>query len=139
MADFQQSAATREALRRAVHAYLEQSILNSASKVLAAQLGVTVRTINRWKAFIRGTPAQKRAPNLPRVAASLGPVEMYLDAIITVGGDPKYRRARRGIRVEVDKRLFQDALSDPDEAWQDFFDSYVMPSGEIEAPVIRFE
>jgi hypothetical protein len=72
-----------------------------------------------------------------------GGLELRLDAIITVGGDPKYSRRRTGIRVALDANeaanLLLHAQEDADEAWQDFFDVYVMPAGTIDDARLRLD
>ncbi len=70
-------------------------------------------------------------------------IQLHLDAIITVGGNPKYSRRRTGIIVDFNAdesvSLLLHAQEDPDEAWQDFFDMYVMPAGTVENPRLRLE
>ena len=140
MAQFEQSSATRQAMTEAAQSYLFQYIQDRPAKALAATIGVTPRTVQRWKAFLSGSSAQSRAPNLAKVAAATTSIEVRLDAVIAVGDDPKYRRRRTGIQVQFSadeaSALLAHALSDDedeqDEAWQDFFDAYVMPAGTVE-------
>ncbi len=73
----------------------------------------------------------------------VGGIQLHLDAIIAVGGDPKYSRRRTGIVVDFNAdesaSLLLHAQEDPDEAWQDFFDGYVMPAGTIENAKLRLD
>lgn len=70
-------------------------------------------------------------------------LQLRLDAIIAVADDPKYSRRRTGIVVNFTSSQSADLLlhaqEDADEAWQDFFDVYVMPAGTIENPRLRLE
>jgi hypothetical protein len=70
-------------------------------------------------------------------------LQLRLDGIIAVADDPKYSRRRTGIVVNFSSSQGADLLlhaqDDPDEAWQDFFDVYVMPAGTIENARLRLD
>lgn len=135
MADFNQSAASRQAIHDAARDFLDARILSGKSAERAKEFGVSQRTIERWRSSLEGKGSQKRSPLHRLSTFGKQKIQMKLDATLVVGGNPKYARFRRGIVVHVDRQLLNHALGDEesqDEAWQDFFDDYLMPEGEVE-------
>ncbi len=113
-----------------------------------------LRRVERW--FTRGAEARKPSRrSCEQVAALLRGnrealaqifpqgLRLRLDAVLTIGGNPKYRRPRTGITVDFSAdeaaALLLQAQEDPDEAWQTFFDVYVCPAGLVEQPLLRVE
>lgn len=113
-----------------------------------------LRNIERWTT----AGVEKRKPgkaSLQKLAAALktdrqaleqqfpAGLQLRLDGIIAVADDPKYSRRRTGILVNFSASQGADLLlhaqEDPDEAWQDFFDVYVLPAGTIENARLRLE
>ncbi|HLV98527.1 MAG TPA: hypothetical protein VKT82_07585 [Ktedonobacterales bacterium] len=70
-------------------------------------------------------------------------LRLRLDATIVVADDPEYSRDRTGIVVNFSPNqgvnLLLHAQEDADEAWQDFFDVYVMPAGTIDDARLRLD
>ena len=129
MAEFAQSAASRAALHDAARQHLNQQILSSPAKALAAQIGVSERTVQRWKAFLTGSGSQARNPakSLPKVAKAAKPVQVTLKADFDYGGDPAYHRDQKPMHTMGDglgADFFAQALNNPDEAWEMFLDNY---------------
>lgn len=148
----------------AAHAFdLARQVL-SKSEIAVGLAGTSDKKSKAYKAALRRVErwvtaaAEKRKPSktsLAQMAAMLQKnrqaltsqfprgVRMTLNATITVGGNPQYRRQRTGITVdfaaEEAAALLLHAQEDPDEAWQDFFDAYVMPAGTVDNPQIRLE
>lgn len=133
MADFQQSAASRQAMSDAARAALYNRITTGPAKALAGALGVTPRTVERWRAFINKSGAQQRNPEkaLPKVAGLAGSVTLAFSGAVDVGGNPKYSR-QLDTQVEVPAETLSQALARPDDAWEAFFDAYVFPGGTVE-------
>ena len=139
MAEFDQSVATRQAIRDAANSYLLGQLAGPVKQV-AARLGVTERSVYRYRASAKGASSQRRTPPVGKLASGF---KMKLDATIAVADDPEYARERTGIQVLFSPNqaatLLSNALHKPDEAWQNFFDVYVMPAGTVEDAKIRFQ
>lgn len=143
MAEFDQSPATRQAMHQAAEKYLQGHILSGTAKARAAELGVTPRTVERWRASISGSAAQKRKPNLLRIAAKAPSLKVYVTGDFMIGGDPEYKRLNKKMEAEFghgeSESLLYLALTDPDEAYQLFFEQYIIPPGDFDnVPSIRF-
>jgi hypothetical protein len=113
-----------------------------------------LRNIERWTT----TGVEKRKPgkaSLQKLVSALKTdrqaltqqfatgLQLRLEGVIAVADDPKYSRRRTGIVVNFSPSqgvdLLLHAQDDPDEAWQDFFDVYVMPAGTVENARLRLE
>ena len=125
MAEFTQSPASRQALQRASMQYLSQA------------LGVGPREVQRYRAFLTGQAQQQRNP--ARAFGRLQPVTLTVKGDFAVGDDDAYLREQKTMTADLEPSFFLDVLTDPDEGWQTFFDSYIIPAGTIEnVSVIRF-
>ncbi len=136
----------------------------SKSQIAEHLAGTTDRKSKPYKAALRNierwttNAVEKRKPgkaSLQKLATALksdrlaltqqfsAGLQLRLDAVIAVAADPKYSRRRTGIVVDFTPNQGADLLlhaqDDPDEAWQDFFDVYVMPAGTIEDARLRLE
>lgn len=157
MAEFAQSKAARAAIKEATREHLQQRIASTSSGELARELAGTSdrkskaylsaqRNVNRWKAAIAGSASERRKPkdaSLKKMAQHVPGFKLSIKADFAVGDDPKYLRKGKdmaGVRFndEAAQDFLEHALDDPDEAYQDFFDQYVIPSGTIENPRFSF-
>lgn len=141
MADFPQSAASRQSIQDAAQGYLNGRILEGKAADRAKEFGVTPRTVERWRASLTGSGSQQRNP-LHRLS-KIGGFKMTVKADYAAGGDPAYLRRQKqmsSIRFTANeaRTLLNQAQADPDEAWQTFFDVYILPSGTIEHAHISF-
>ena len=126
MAQFDQSDVTRQAITQAAQEYLAANILTGKVRDIAARYGVSEREVYRWRAFLLGKGSQQRSPLRSK---KVKPQKIHFKGDIIIGGDPRYR-VHRNPRGGVDlsshfsDAILSDAISDPDEAWQAFFDEY---------------
>lgn len=121
MAEFQQSAAAGQALQRAAMGYLAQT------------LGVSMREVQRWRAFLSGQAQQQRNP--ARAFQRLEPVQLEIKGTYTVSKDERDRT----LTAEVGEDFFLAVLQDPDEGWEVFLDSNNYPHGTMDdVSLIRF-
>lgn len=133
MAAFDQPAASRSALHDAAQDYLNQRILSGKSSERAKEFNVTQKTIQRWRASLTGSGAQKRNPlSKSSTFSKRGKTTVKIKAQYTPGGDPSYGRMRT-LESDVPAGFFSQALANPDEAWQTFLDSNVYPDGLIDS------
>ena len=147
MAEFPQSAASRAAMHDAAQSYLNSQLLSGPAKAMAQQLGVSERQVYRYRSFITGKGSQARNPRnaLQKLAKQSKPLKVKMKADYAAGGDSGYLRDGKdmpagGSGVPVDGAAFlESALNNPDEAYQQFFDEYVLPSGTVENVQISFQ
>ena len=133
MAEFEQSAASRAAMHDAAQSYLNHRILSGKSSERAKEFNVTQKTIQRWRASLSGSGAQKRNPlSKASTFSKRGKVTVKLTATYRAGGDDEYKRDNKPMWSEVSSGFFSQALADPDEAYQQFFDGNVYPPGTVE-------
>ena len=144
---------------------LQQALSVWSKSQIAAHLAGTADKKNKaYKAALRNierwttSAVEKRKPgkaSLQKLVAALKTdrqaltqqfstgLQLRLEGIIAVADDPKYSRRRTGIVVNFSSSQGADLLlhaqDNPDEAWQDFFDVYVMPAGTIEDARLRLE
>ena len=132
MAEFPQSAASRQALHDAAQSYLNHRILSGKTSDRAKEFNVTQKTIQRWRASLSGSGAQKRNPlSKSSTFSKRGKVTVKVKATYAVGGDAAYERLRE-LESDVPSSFFGQALADPDVAWETFLDSNVYPGGTID-------
>ena len=141
MAEFPQSAASRQAIHDAARDYLNQRILSGKSSERAKEFNVTPKTIQRWRASLTGSGKQARNPlSKSSTFSKRGKTTIKLKADYAAGGDSGYLRKSKPMQAEVPAGFFSQALADPDAAWQTFLDSNVYPPGTVEnVRGIRFQ
>ncbi len=143
MAEFEQSAETRAAIHDAARAFLRSpgviARMAGTSDKKSRAYKSAQRRVQRWTA--RAGQEQRRPSKM--ALAALGGFQLHLEARIAVGGDSQYERLRQidlSLEAAEAAALLSHAISeneeDQDDAWQDFFDVYVMPSGTVEGPQI---
>ena len=140
MAEFPQSATSRQAIHDAAQDYLNHRILSGKSSERAKEFSVSQRTIERWRSSLSGKGSQKRNP-LSKASkfSKRGKVTVKVKAHYNPGDDPKYGRMR-DLTSDVPSSFFSQALADPDAAWETFLDANVYPGGTIEnVQSIRFK
>lgn len=131
MAEFPQSAASRQAIHDAAQDYLNHRILSGKTSERAKEFNVTTRTIERWRSSLTGKGSQKRNPlSKSSTFSKRGKVTVKVKAHYNPGDDPKYGRMR-SLTSDVPSSFFGQALADPDEAWQTFLEANNYPDGEI--------
>lgn len=143
MAEFPQSAASRAALQDAARDYLNQRILSGKSSERAKEFHVTQKTIQRWRASLSGSSAQKRNPLAKGSSFGKGKVHVKLVADFDYGDDPEYHRDKKPMHTMLDglprTAFFHAALNDPDEAWEMFLNNYGVIGTVENVQSIRFQ
>lgn len=147
MAAFDQSAASRSALSEAAAKHLRSSSVISALAGTSDKKSKAYRNAARRMQLLTAPEGRKqRRKATPGKLSKVGkPTQMHFAGHIIVGGDPEYdvkRDATISLTADEASRMLSHALGDEedqDEAWQDFFDAYIMPEGFIENPQVSFK
>ena len=149
MAEFPQPPASRAALHEAAVKYLRSSSVVSALAGTSDKKSKAYRNAARRVQLLTAPEGRKqRRKATPGKLDGVGkPKTIHFAGHIVVGGDPKYgvfREPRGGVALtdQEASRMLSHALGDEedqDEAWQDFFDAYIMPAGFIENPIVSFK
>lgn len=142
MPEFEQSAASRQALHDAAVSHLR------SPRVVSVLAGTSDKKSKAYKNAQRRVQlatapatAKQRRPLGPKLLAQVAgnkTLRVSIKADFAAGDDPAYLREGKdmpsgGPGVPVDAAAFLAlALSDPDEAYQMFFEEYVLPPGTVE-------
>lgn len=140
-ATYKQPQEAKAIMKASAMEKLSAGILERPSKDVAEETGVTVRTVNRWKASLTGSGSQARNPfkqSGAKLAAAAGPVSLHVSMTLSIGGDDEYS-VERSTDVDMDEDFLALALEDPDAAWDEFFDVYGINPGIIEEAEVYFE
>lgn len=140
MAEFEQSDDANDDLQEAARAYLRQGFIIAAlagtSDKKSTAYKSARRNVERWTTT---TASQRRKPSpasLQKVSTSKG-LNIVVVADFSVGDDPAYLRKNKTMQPSTlgqqeAAEFLAHALADPNEAWQDFFEAYVIPAGTVE-------
>ena len=142
MAEFEQSQATRQAMRDAAKQYLRRASVISAlagtSDKKSRAYKSAQRRVERWTAE---PGKQQRKPSLAALATVADALEVDVVADYAVADDLTYSRRNKHMKThlpsEKSAEFLNEALNNPDEAWQTFLDWYVIPAGTAERATVK--
>lgn len=142
MAEFEQSAASRQAMRDAAKQYLRRASVISAlagtSDKKSRAYKSAQRRVERWTA---APGQQQRKASAAALATVAGALEVDIVADYAVADDSKYSRRNKHMTKVLPSQVSSDflaqALNNPDEAWQTFLDWYVIPAGTAERATVK--
>ena len=118
MAEFAQSATSRQAIHDAAVKHLRSSSVVSALAGTSDKKSKAYRNAARRMQLLTAPEGRKqRRKATPGKLAGVGKTTVKVKAQYTPGGDPSYGRMRE-LTSDVPAGFFAQALSDPDEAWR---------------------